>query len=678
MNIFESFQQKKAETLALLKQAEQWQWISPTEHQEMLERIDNDILTVGVVGQMKAGKSTFLNAFVFEKDVLPSATTPMTAALSVITYGTEEKVIAEFYSADEWAEQKREANRNLDDISDDLERSKVQAAQELVKQSRSLGGEQELAKLLGKTQEDKLENLVEYVGAEGRYVSITKSVRIEYPKEYLKGVEIVDTPGFNDPIVSREERTKDFLRRADVVLMMLYAGRPFDATDREIIFKHIASCGAGRLVIGINKYDIPLMNGEDESEIVSYVKDEIRKVCTECPDKSLRKMLLDTEPIPLSAEMALLSHLPATYIDNIERYSHAVNRYTQTFEFSGSAKLREKSYIDKLAGRVQEIISQDKLDILCKRPRIKMSAVAKRLEDSYLSIIAKSKEEVQNLSLSNEDLAKKLSQLETLQKRINKAIEDHKNKLDETLRNLRQDYYPKFRDAIDNTHKDLTNLVQNTKLFAGDKLQRDFDSCLNGLSRRILPDLSVQLKRELDSSIRRVTQALGSTIEGHIEKRIKDFSTENISHQIMHCVHEQTEKYAFNTLLDWGQNKEEKANSDSLLRYFTAIVFPAISFLGGIVIADKEMKAVYFERADQLKKIDYQSIVNDFVPQNNIFDALQEALEQEVFASLRTEIEDIQANKANRETQLATAQQTKQQTESKLSQLREQRQSLGL
>lgn len=51
----------------------------------------------------------------------------------------------------------------------------------------------------------------------------------------MKGVEIVDTPGFNDPVVSREERTKEFLKRADVVLMMLYAGRAFDSTDRDIL-----------------------------------------------------------------------------------------------------------------------------------------------------------------------------------------------------------------------------------------------------------------------------------------------------------------------------------------------------------------------------------------------------------------------------------------------------------
>ena len=146
-----------------------------------------------------------------------------------------------------------------------MEESKKRAAKELVEKSAKLGSR--LDEYLGKKQEDTFENLVEYVGADGKYISITKSVTIYYPKEYLKGVEVVDTPGFNDPIVSREEKTKDFLRKADVVLLMLYAGRPFDATDRDILFKNVRQCGIGKVIIGINKYDIPYENGETEELI---------------------------------------------------------------------------------------------------------------------------------------------------------------------------------------------------------------------------------------------------------------------------------------------------------------------------------------------------------------------------------------------------------------------------
>ena len=269
-NLFKELQQKKQQLIGMAKKAAEYGWIGSTRKDEIINKINNDVLTIGVIGQMKCGKSTFLNAFVFEDDVLPSATTPMTAALSVITYGEQKKIVAEFYTPDEWEEQKIQANRSLDEVKgNSLEESKVKAAKELVEKSVKLGGN--ISSYLGKTQEDTFENLIEYVGADGKYVSITKSVKIYYPKEYLKGVEVVDTPGFNDPIVSREERTKEFLNKADVVLLMLYANRAFDATDRDILFKNVRQCGVGKVIVGINKYDIPYGNGDTEDKIREYV-----------------------------------------------------------------------------------------------------------------------------------------------------------------------------------------------------------------------------------------------------------------------------------------------------------------------------------------------------------------------------------------------------------------------
>ena len=132
-NLFEELQQKKERLATLAKKAREFGWIDEAREKEIQEKLNNDVLTIGVIGQMKCGKSTFLNAFVFEDDVLPSATTPMTAALSVITYGEEKKIVAEFYTQDEWAEQKMQAARSIDEVAGNtLEESKIKAAKELV------------------------------------------------------------------------------------------------------------------------------------------------------------------------------------------------------------------------------------------------------------------------------------------------------------------------------------------------------------------------------------------------------------------------------------------------------------------------------------------------------------------------------------------------------------------
>ena len=66
------------------------------------------------------------------------------------------------------------AQINSEEIGDEAKKAKIQAAQELVEKSKQLGSA--LNGLLGKKQTDTLTNLIDYVGANGRYVSITKQV----------------------------------------------------------------------------------------------------------------------------------------------------------------------------------------------------------------------------------------------------------------------------------------------------------------------------------------------------------------------------------------------------------------------------------------------------------------------------------------------------------------------
>ena len=66
-------------------------------------------MKVGIIGGIKAGKSTFLNALIFDgESVLPQAATPMTAALTRMVY-SEKKNYAKihFYTKDGWVGIKR-------------------------------------------------------------------------------------------------------------------------------------------------------------------------------------------------------------------------------------------------------------------------------------------------------------------------------------------------------------------------------------------------------------------------------------------------------------------------------------------------------------------------------------------------------------------------------------------
>lgn len=488
-NFFKDLQSRKAIAKQLTQNAKDFGWIDEQRMNEIITKLDNDTLVIGVIGQMKCGKSTFLNSFVFEDDILPAATTPMTAALSIIKYGEDKKIVAEFYSQEEWAEQQMQAKRDLSGITSELEISKVKAAKELVDKSHLLG--RDINTYLGKTKEDTFENLIEYVGADGKYVSITKSVTIFYPKEYLKGVEIVDTPGFNDPIVSREEKTKEFLKRADTVLLMLYAGRPFDATDRDILFKNVRSCGIGKVIVGINKYDIPYEDGESSEEIKKYVKDEISKACADCNDNSLIEILQNTNPILLSANMALLSEIPMSKISSTEEYQKAWERGCDIFEISTQNQFREHSHIDELIQAVQDMVEKEKGQILFKKPINSILAAGHKILEDTEKELKECNTKIAVYSIPDEEIEEKQENLQKAIKRIERKITYLGDTLDEEFDNIVRKASIEMEDTVDAMVKRLNRIVDDWGRFQDyktispkieyeiDKLQtRDLKHCL--------------------------------------------------------------------------------------------------------------------------------------------------------------------------------------------------------
>ncbi len=487
-NLFEEFQNKKKKLKSMALKAKEFGWIDENRCKELIDKLEKDILTIGVIGQMKCGKSTFLNSFVFEDTVLPAATTPMTAALSVITYGEQKKVVAEFYTNDEWEEQKAQAARSLDDVAGDtMAESKIKAAKELVSKASRLGSN--LRDYLGKTKEDSFENIIEYVGADGKYVSITKSVKIYYPKEYLKGVEIVDTPGFNDPIVSREERTKEFLKKADVVLMMLSANRPFDATDRDIIFKNVSQCGIGKVLIGINKYDIPYcsdVNPEDEEQIKDYVKSEIAKACRESNDNTLSDILSEAEPIPLSAEMALLSELPMSKVNSEEALSFAWNRYCSGFGIGSQPEMRKWSHIDNLVNAIRNLIDKEKSQIMFAKPLNAIYAAGGKLKMDNENSLNQKKAEIAMLQSPDDDLEDREYNLSKACRRLEKKLGFLEDSLNDDVRTLVNNGEDILEDLVDSACNKMENVVETdfgrfTKVEA---LKPKFDKITSNLVNR--------------------------------------------------------------------------------------------------------------------------------------------------------------------------------------------------
>lgn len=659
-NVFEALKERKTKLRSLIEKSSSFGWIDETRKNDLVAKIDSDTLTIGVIGQMKCGKSTFLNSFVFGNTILPSATTPMTAALSVITYGDKERVVAEFYTPDEWAEQKMQAARSLDEAQGNAaEESKIKAAKELVSKADKLGSS--LSSLLGKTQEDDFVNLIEYVGADGKYISITKSVTIYYPKDYLKGVEIVDTPGFNDPIVSREERTKEFLKRADVVLMMLYAGRPFDATDRDIIFKNVRQCGIGKVLIGINKYDIPYCldtNPEDEETIRQYVIDEIKKACRECDDNILAEILSETTPIPLSAEMALLSQLPMSQIMGSDALSFAWKRHCQNFGVGTQQEMHRWSHVDDLTSAVTEMVMKEKDAILFSKPINAVIAAGAEKSSTVDKNIQLTKSEIEILQLPDDEIEDKERNFSKAHRKFDRKIESLGDDIESEMRNIIRKGKNTLEDDVDSACAKMRSIV-------------DTEWCMfTNFESKIRPKLNAELDRLVTRTLKRSVESLASTAKRTIDRCISDFfaDSEDLlmrylpdfdSRSFIKTVQRQidvdvTEKDLFTIAND--DSEEEYGVMDFIGDFINGASFGVFEFAGR-TLSQGSAKASVLDLIN--------SISNEFDPspyleavmasKDTIIDTVRTAFLDNLIVPLQEQLDEIMSQLKDKETRLKNA-----------------------
>lgn len=675
-NLFEELHNKKQQLIILIKKVVQYHWIDADREKQLLDKIENDTLTIGVIGQMKCGKSTFLNSFVFENDILPSATTPMTAALSVITYGENEKIVAEFYTKDEWVEQKMMAARSLEEVKGNtLEESKVKAAKELVEKSNKLGTS--LESFLGKIQEDSFSNLVEYVGADGKYISITKSVTIYYPKEYLKGVQIVDTPGFNDPVVSREERTKAFLNKADVVLLMLYAGRPFDATDRDILFQNVRKCGIGKVLIGINKYDIPYENGETENEIKEYVRKEINKACEECNEESLKEILKQAEPVTLSAEMALLSELSMSKISSNDAYQFAWNRACDVFEISSQPQMREKSHISDLSLAIKRMIETEKGSILFQKPLNAIKAMGNEKLAEIDNSITMCKNLIGDLNKPDDELQEKEENLDRAERRLLKKIDSLGDDIDEEFRDIIRKGRYNMEDEVDATCRSMLSIVGNWSRFS------NVDSIIPKLDAEKQKLVTRTLKREVDS----LSKMARSKVKGCIaefQNKVNDILVSNIpdfdSRDFLESVSNGIQMELQNEDMFTFDNSSDDEDEFSWGNFIGDCLF---GFLNGYCFGALELAKRAFTHGDIKKELEehINSISANFDPmpflgslyenKEKIIESVKQKIIVELINPMQQQIDDIRTKFKNKKKALED-------TQEKLKTLEREKQELSI
>lgn len=284
---------------------------------------DDRKLNIGIIGQVKAGKSTFLNTLLFEgKEILPTARTPKTAALTKIEYSEQNRICVEYYSPEEW--------RILEDYAKaEIEDNEHAVARETMKLVAENGIDPAPYLHMGKEEipfpslDALMEQLNEYVGENGKFTPMVKTVTLYMDKPELKEISIVDTPGMNDAIVSRSERTREFIGRCDVVFFLSRGSQFIDENDMKMIQNQIPQKGVARMVLICSRFDETL---QDELKKCGSLRATMQKQIPQLTEYAKRKF--GSEPIFISSMIeAMIGKREVDYSRNEAHVFKRLNRF---------------------------------------------------------------------------------------------------------------------------------------------------------------------------------------------------------------------------------------------------------------------------------------------------------------------------------------------------------------
>lgn len=453
-------------------------------------------LSIGIVGAVKAGKSSFLNACIFDgEDYLPKAATPMTAALTRITYSDTPKAIIHFYTREDWETIEKHSalydeafKRSYDEYCERIYAQNAQSTAygggfigmqpmspqqyELTYKCKSENqrGAKELTRMvtdpilldrLGTTDEidgDIIHKLNDYVGANGHYTPIVSYVELQVDNHYVKDFEIVDTPGLNDPIVSRGIRTKQFLRSCDVVLLLSPCSQFMDSRTVSLMASSLPNAGVREILIVGSKLDSGILN-EDVSDFkLAYNK------------------ALSSYKSQFNKNLAQAKNT-GKHLDILDKMSTERILFASSTCFSIARKLQVKEPLDENEQKVYD----------------NLHTRFGNFEDNYLASLGginkvkKALNEVLDRKIEiiegkNADLLEnaKLNHLRILEKILQETVSS-RTKLETTSAEELKQRSTNIRDIIDSSREKLMHIFDLATIKCDDKVQQ------------ILPQLTVEM-----------------------------------------------------------------------------------------------------------------------------------------------------------------------------------------
>jgi len=187
--------------------------------------VQNPPIDVAILGQFKAGKSSFINSLI-GKPILPVGVIPVTTVITRLQHGEKERAVIRKYDGEE-----------LDIDLKDLD--------QFTSEAKNPSNEKNV-----------------------------EMVDIELPalKDY-SGLRIVDTPGLGSVFKYHIETSEHWLPEAGAALLAISADRPLSENDLQLIRELVRH--TPRIVLLLTKAD--LLNSDQQDEVVKFLENILRR-----------------------------------------------------------------------------------------------------------------------------------------------------------------------------------------------------------------------------------------------------------------------------------------------------------------------------------------------------------------------------------------------------------------
>jgi len=255
--------------------------------------------SITMIGQVKSGKTSVVNAMIGRPGLLPADVNPWTSVVTSLHLAPNAprpacKATFRFFDDDEWSRLLEKGGRvgelaQRAGAEDEYEKIRTQVEAMREKSRARLGKRFEL--LLGQEHdydgfdEELVERYVclgDYFGPQdddtdadqqGRFADITKSADLILQRPELPlNLCIRDTPGVNDTFMMREQITIRAIRDSRICVMVLSAHQALSSVDMALI-RLVSNIRSREVVIFVNRID----ELSDPARQVPEIRDSIRE-----------------------------------------------------------------------------------------------------------------------------------------------------------------------------------------------------------------------------------------------------------------------------------------------------------------------------------------------------------------------------------------------------------------